>query len=556
MPLILPTELVLKIISYLQHDDVFQICFALTCRQFFLDIMPQVRKEHAEHVRDVLIPAKVLRVYESDKTNALNWGFAFHPNARLAQLDGDDGRAFQGPFKRFKQLSLPDSGKGMRSVRTLLVSAPALDHVELQIPSSCDHNALVHTLSLCASRPSTRLTISEDPTGQRRSTTLALGRTSSFEFPSRFGFSQLRVPEAFRRLSKHKPRALTQSPHISGLSITNDTIFFFEIYPVLIQLINSAPLDSLFIGRPPIYDPMWALSRSHWAVILSSISTRAKHIAFKHVPLDPDDLLVFLYRHPGIRHLTLDLSNISDISFPLVHNGSPWLPNLLTLEGNASSVLALLVARKSHNHLPLLRHLIIKKHLEFNYSRQDDKRHPFHAIYSHITRHNLLCESITVASLFNSGLILWIVSPNADSFSLLGWEAPRQFTGVKKLVLMDGGFDIPENVRADMMDCIDEHCPSMVTRALQSEQLEDSLARLGNLMLYDGTDADVNADTKINADTNTIREIEVAERWGAKMVERFLWHACPSLQLIELRDLRDDKVVKIIHRKPRAVLQA
>ncbi|KAF5325265.1 hypothetical protein D9619_009989 [Psilocybe cf. subviscida] len=553
MPLNLPTELVLEIISYLQYDDVSQICLALTCRQFYIDIMPEVRKEHAGHVRDVLIPAKVLRAYQSDTADAVNWGLAFDPTAQPAKLDGDDGEVFQGTFRRLKFLSLPSSGKGMRSVRSLLVSAPALDHVELQVPSSCEHKALVHTLSLCASRPLTRLTIFEDPGGQRKSIAIALGRTPTFEDPKGFGFSKFRLPEALRRLSKDKPQALTQPPLITGLSLTYDTIFFFEICPIIIQLINTAPLDSLFISRPPIHDPMCVLSNSHWAVILSSISTRAKHVTFKHVPLEPNDLLLFLYRHPNITHLALELSTISNISFPSIHNDSPWLPKLSTLEGDASTVLSLLVARKSRTHLPLLQHLVFKKHLEFNYTRHDDKKHAFHAVYRHITRHSLKFESITVASLCNSGLIPWIVSPITDSFSL-GWEAPRQFTGVKKLVFMDGGFDITDNVRADMMDWIDEHCLSIVTQVLRSEQLEKSLISLGRLMLDDGdVDADVGTDKNMNADTDIVPEIQVAQQRDAKIVERFLWHVCPNLQVIELRDLRSETMVEVIYRQPRAV---
>jgi hypothetical protein len=470
MLLSLPTELILEIVAHLRGDEVSQFSLALTCRRIYADIIQEVRKEHAEHVKDFLIPVGFLGIYKSDSAIVPRHkgvhGVEIGAIPAEAMVNGEAGEAFQGNTRTVNIWLLPKQAKDVRAVRSFLVSTPALKHIHLQLPASCQLKVLVNTLSMCAARPSTRLTITDSLRIWSRKVTPALGRTTSSTL-DKSRSSKLRLPEALRRLRGDIP-SLTEFPAITALSIANDILFFFEIYPFLLRIINTAPLEFLHIGRPPVHglgDTEPLVLQSQWTTILSSITTRASRIAFTLVPLAPEDLIAFLARHPRITHLALEMftltGGVSFSSAPLL------LPNLTTLEGTASTVLPFLAAQKD-GHLPALQHLILKVYPGRNNPSRKRcmKIHPLHAVYDHITRHKLQYTSIQVTSLFSSGLISWIYPPNTNSSpsasSIYHSALQRQLINVKRLIFKHADPHVLPSMRKVALACINAHSPSLM----------------------------------------------------------------------------------------------
>lgn len=469
MLLSLPTELLLEIVAHLHGDEDSQICLALTCRQMYHNVVPELRKEHAEHVQNFLIPVGFIGIYKSDLAVVPRYkglyGVDFNGRPAEAKLNGEAGEAFQGDTGTVNVWLLPKEGKDVRAARSLLVSAPALKHIHLQIPFSCPLKVLVNTLSMCAARPSTRLTITDGLQTSSRDVTPVLGRTTSSMLDKspaadKLWSSKLRLPEAFRHLRKDSAQLsppYQETPAITALSIENDVLFFFEIYPYLLRLMNTAPLEFLHLGSPPAHEyrsPVPPVRQSHWTTILSSITTKATRVSFALVPLGPEDLLVFLTRHPHITHLAL---NITTLTGGVPFNSSPLLlPSLTTLEGVASTVLPLLTARKD-GHFPALQYLILKTPTK--HRNQDVKNYSLHAVYDHITSHNFQYVSVQLTSMLTSGLLSWIFSPKTGSESPLSTSAlpfnyttaQRQLINVKKLIIKHLDPRIPPDVREAAM---------------------------------------------------------------------------------------------------------
>jgi hypothetical protein len=541
MLLSLPTELILEISVHLHGDDVSQICLASTCRQMYADIIPEVRKEHAEHVQDFLIPVGFLGIYKSDSAIVPRHkgvhGVEIGASPAEAMLNGEAGGAFQGNTGTVNIWLLPKQGKDIRAVRSLLVSAPALKHIHLQIPASCRLQVLVNTLSMCAARPSTRLTITDSLRIWSREIIPALGRTTSSTL-DKSRSSKLRLPKALRRLRRDTAQPLLSvqepPPSITALSIANDVLFFFEIYPLLLRLMNTASLESLHLGRPPVHElgaEVPVVLQSHWSAILSSITTRATRVSFTLVPIAPEDLLAFLVRHPHITRLTLEISTLAGgVSF----NSTPLLlPNLTTLEGVWSTILPFLAARKD-GHLPALQHLILKSGRNNLSLQKGMKNHPLHAVYDHITRHDLQYASIQIPSLSSCGLISWLVGPSSDSSTSTSVgshdASPRRLTNVKKLIFRHGAYEmfIPPNWTAATMAWVHAHAPWSTAdndRGVQTDCGDSYM---------DNTSTDANDTSSGLNDRNTEAQEKQDALTNQIIVERLLRRVCPDLMDIEM----------------------
>ncbi|KAF5325565.1 hypothetical protein D9619_009993 [Psilocybe cf. subviscida] len=515
MLLSLPTELLLEIVIYLRGDEVSQICLALTCRRLYADIIPEVRKEHAEHVQDLLIPVGFLGIYKSNSAVVPRhkgvYGVEMRHLPTKATLNGEAGQAFQGNTGAVNIWLLPKESKDIRAMRSLLVSAPGLKHIHLQIPFSCQLEVLVNTLRMCTARPSTRLTITDGLRIWSRDITPILGRTTSSmldkapSVDSKSRRIKVRLPEALRRLRKGSAQQsllIEQTPAITALSIENDVLFFFEIYPFLLRLINTAPLELLHIGRTPAHEVRVPLvSQSDWTTILSSITTRAARVAFTLVPIAGRDLLEFFARHPHITHLALDGTLAGDIQFD---SAALLLPNLTTLEGVALTVLPFLTAHKN-GHFPVLQHLIFKTNRGFR--DHDVENHPLHAVYDHIAQHNLQYASIQLTSLYCSGLISWIfadLTPSSTSATYTR-APPRLLTNVKKLIFKHSDPELPPSVHAVAMTWGDKQANH------EDEDMDGS-----------STEAQERQNAPLMAQTALER-----------IVEKFLWRTCPDVVVIE-----------------------